>query len=73
MKLIKQHNTRQTKENKIKQKEKSNKKVNKMKLEATRPPPFSFCTEFQSIVRSIGCNFFNNLSLSELVHSFQSL
>ena len=42
MKLIKQHNTRQTKENKIKQKEKSNKKVNKMKLEATRPPPFSF-------------------------------
>ena len=41
-----------------------------MKLHAIRPPPFSFRTEYQSMIWSIGCHFFNNLSFLELVNSF---
>ena len=34
------------------------------------PLLFSFWTEYQSVIWSIGCHFFNNLSLLELVNSF---
>ena len=62
-----QHRTNKRKQNKTKKK---NKKENEMKLHATRPPPFPFWTEYQSIIWSTGCHFFINLNLLELVNSF---
>ena len=51
----------------------SHKKKDKRKqdeITRSRPTPFSFWMEYQSIIWSMGCHFFNNLSLLELVNSF---
>ena len=63
-----QHGT--NKQTNKKNNKKSNKKENKLKIHANRPPPFSFWTKYQSIIWSIRCHFFNNLSFLELVNSF---
>ena len=66
--------TRQHRTNKEKQ---TNKQTNKTKpkrkqdeITRSRHPSFSFWTEYQSIIWSIECHFFNNLSLLELDNSF---
>ena len=51
-------------------KKKKEKKRKWDEITCSRPPAFSFQTEYQSIIWSIGQHFFNNLSLLELVNSF---
>ena len=46
---------------------KRQKKRKRDEITHSRPSPFSFWTEYQSIIWSMGCHFFNNLSLFELV------
>ena len=67
-----QYRTNKRKQNKIKKKNKK-KKENEMKLHATRHTilfVLNRVSKYQSVILLIGCHFFNNLSLLELVNSF---
>ena len=50
--------------------QKKGKKRKRDEITRSCPFSFSFWTEYQSIIWLMGCHFFNNLSLFELVNSF---
>ena len=69
----KKQTNKQTNKQANKSKTKKNKQTTKKKTRwnyTLPPPPFSFWTEYQSIIWSIGCRFLNNLSLLGLDNSF---
>ena len=72
MNKTREHRTKNFFNNKNNGKNNKKKKRKRKRDEIThsRSTPFSLWTEYQSILWSIGCDFFNNLSLLELVNCF---